>query len=239
MAKKQEIRYDSSTLAQVAKLVSAHDSKSCSARSVGSTPTLGTMHSIPADVIETIRALTLNRNPKIGSVLFIAVDGHGGSGKTTFALLLSKELGSGVVQQDDFASWENPLDWWPEVIEKIFRPIADGAKTISYPRTKWWPGHTPEPVADTPVTNVMILEGVSSLRKEFRDYVSIGIFVDTPDDICLRRGIERDMASGEPREKIEALWQKWLSSENEYFSRDNPKHYADIIVDGNANFKRK
>jgi uridine kinase len=120
------------------------------------------------------------RPAKVGQTLFIAIDGHGGSGKSTLATHLSSRVRASVIRTDDFAAWNNPLDWWPLVIRNVFRPIQDGVKTLSYDRSRWWEHHRPEPVVDQPVTSVMILEGVSSCRKELRDYISLSIFVDTP-----------------------------------------------------------
>jgi uridine kinase len=179
------------------------------------------------------------KKPKIGNVTFIAVDGHGGSGKSSIAAYLSDKLHAEIVRTDDFASWDNPLNWWPLVIERVFRPIEAGATKLSYPRSKWWPNHHPEPMIDQPVTSIMILEGVSSLRKEFRIYLSFGIFVDTPEDICLKRGVKRDASIGKPREEVVKLWQQWLGEENEYFQRDQPKRYADLVVDGTQSFDKQ
>lgn len=164
-------------------------------------------------------------------VKFIAIDGHGGSGKSTLAALLAKELPAGIIHQDDFASWDSPFDWWPMVIEKVFEPIKNSAKTISYERSQWWPDHKPEPVVDQPVMPIMILEGVSSSRKEFRPYLSYAIWVEAPKDVCLQRGIERDKDQGSLK-KITAMWEQWYKDEEEYIARDNPRVFADTIIDG-------
>ena len=178
--------------------------------------------------------LLATKESKTGTVRFIAIDGRGGSGKSTVAKLLAGELGAEIIQADDFASWENPTDWWPLVIERVFQPITNGASELSYPRSKWWPNHHPEPVVDQPVTPIMILEGVTALRKEFRPYISLGIYVDTPTDTCIRRGIGRDLTNntGMTKKEIIKLWEKWVLEEDVYTHRDNPKAYADIVVDG-------
>lgn len=175
--------------------------------------------------------------PKVGNTKFIAVDGHGGSGKSSLAELLAKKLDAQLIHTDDFASWDNPLNWWPLIIERVFEPIIAGAKTLSYPRSKWWPDHHPEPLVDQPVTAIMILEGVSALRKEFRPYISFGIFVDTPEEIGLERGIARDLSAGKSREEVVKIWQGWLKDENYYTQRDQPMVYADLVVDGTKPFE--
>ena len=116
----------------------------------------------------SISSLLESRQAKAGTTKLVAVDGHGGSGKSTFARLLADQLHVEVVHTDDFASWDNPKDWWPQLIKRVLEPIAARAGTLSCPRSSWWPDHNPEPVVDQPVGEVMILEGVSSLRREFR-----------------------------------------------------------------------
>lgn len=183
-----------------------------------------------------IEKLLRTKQPKAGTVMIIAIDGHGGSGKSTLANELSEKFGAEIIQTDDFASWDNPLNWWPLVIERVFEPIKIGVDTLSYPRSSWWPDHHPAPIENQRVTPVMILEGVSSLRHEFRSYIGIGIFVDTPKDICLQRGIARDIANGQPEDEVTKLWQQWYENEEKYLNRDNPKQYADIVLDGTQPF---
>ena len=144
-----------------------------------------------------IDELLASRAPKAGEVTFIGVDGHGGSGKSTLTAYLAQKLDAEVIHTDDFASWDNPLNWWPLLIERVFQPIITGASTLSYPRSSWWEKHQPEPVIDQPVTEVMILEGVSALRKEFRPYISVGVFVETPEAECLARGLRPRCRNGQ------------------------------------------
>lgn len=186
-----------------------------------------------------IREILSSKTPSVGNTLFIAVDGHGGSGKSTFAKLLGEKLGAQIVQTDYFASWDNPLNWWPLVIQYVFEPIKNGATTLNYPRSKWSPDHNPEAVIDQPVTPIMILEGVSSLRKEFREYIGYGIFVDTPKGLCLQRGVERDLTYDykKSREELTEMWNKWFGDEEAYFKRDNPNAYANLVIDGNQPFE--
>lgn len=142
-----------------------------------------------------------------------------------------------MIRTDDFASFDNPTNWWPLIIEHVFKPIEQGQRLLSYPRSSWWPDHKPEPVENQAVTKTMILEGVSSLRKEFRPYIGFGIFVDAPEAICIERGINRDLASNtDTRENLTILWQKWLDEERKYIETDNPKGYADLIVDASPPF---
>lgn len=173
-------------------------------------------------------------------IILIAVDGHGGSGKSTLANLLADKLQAQIIHTDDFAGLDNPLNWWPLVIEKVFEPIKNGEKLLNYPRSKWWETHNPEPVVNQPVTPTMILEGVSALRKEFRPYISYGIFVDAPKEVCLQRGFERDKGQdGKSDEEIKQMWEQWYKDEENYIRRDSPKEFADLIVYGTKSLDKQ
>ena len=137
-----------------------------------------------------------------------------------------------MIHTDDFASWDDAVHWWPLVIERVFEPIMAGARTLSYPRSSWGVDHQPQPVVEQPVTDTIILEGVTSSRSEFRTYLSLSIFVDLPRDECLRRGIERDRATGKTEAELHSLWEAWMVEEDEYMRRDRPREHADIVIDG-------
>lgn len=190
--------------------------------------------------MQNIFQLINESTPKTGTVKLVAIDGRGGSGKSTFARLLADKLQASIVQTDDFAGWDNTLDWWPLFIEKVFDPICEGAKTLSYERSKWWENHHPEPVKNQRVTPIMILEGVSSLRKEFRPYISVGIFIDTPKEVCLQRGLDRDEGNntGKSTADLTKIWEEWQRDENEYFARDDPMSFANFVITGTQPFNQ-
>ena len=59
------------------------------------------------------------------STKIVAIDGRGGAGKSSLAERLAQELGGAqILRTDDFASWENPLDWWPRLIEEALEPLS-------------------------------------------------------------------------------------------------------------------
>ena len=97
--------------------------------------------------------------------------------------------------------------------------------------------HHPQPIKDQPVTEIMILEGVSSSRQEFDEYISYRIFVDTPKDVCLERGIARDMGTGKSKDELTKMWQDWFTEESKYMQKDNPKQKANLVIDGTRPFE--
>jgi uridine kinase len=180
-----------------------------------------------------LETIVESRPARAGSTKVIGIDGHGGSGKSTLASFLAGHLDAGIVHTDDFASWENPKDWWPLLFQYVFDPLRSGAATLSYPRSRWWPGHKPEPVLHQPVTEILVLEGVGALRHEFRPYLSVAIFVDAPREVCIERGTARDAGMGTKEEVLER-WNEWFDDELGYMARVRPEQFADVIIDGTA-----
>jgi uridine kinase len=174
--------------------------------------------------------------PQQEKLLWIAIDGHGGSGKSTLASLLSARLRATVIHTDDFASWDNPFDWSEEVIGRVFEPVQSGTRTLSYPRSSWWEDHHPEPVADQAVTPLMIIEGVGSSRHELDPYLSLRLFVDTPEEICLARGIARDLRTGKGEAQLQEIWRRWIAAENAFYEKEHPRERADVVLDGTIPF---
>ena len=154
----------------------------------------------------------------------VAVDGHGGAGKSTFAERLSEALGGvPVAHTDDFASWEVPIDWWPRCIAELLEPLARG-ETARYEVTAW--DGVPRPPAVVPAGETVILEGVTASRVAFRPFLAFAIWIDTPRELCFRRGIERD------GEEMVGEWEKWFAGEDAYIAREDPLAYVDVVVPG-------
>lgn len=157
----------------------------------------------------------------------IAIDGCGGAGKSTLAANLSTELNQcPVIHTDDFASWDNPLNWYPRMIEQFFNPLGLN-KTAKFQRFDWAEKKLSNWVEIDP-QDFVIVEGVSSSRKEFRPYLSFSIFVKTPPDIRLRRGLARDGNAAKDQ------WLEWMAAEEEYVRRDEPEGFANLVVDGDS-----
>jgi uridine kinase len=164
----------------------------------------------------------------------IAIDGPGGSGKSFFAEKLSRLLkDTEVVHFDDFYLPRydpeiigSNFDWC-RLIEQVLVPLTDHKK-CKYQVYNWitkeLDGH--KKLQDS---KYLIVEGVTSGRLELRKYLNFIIFVETPFDIRLNRGIERDGI------EIKDQWlNEWIPMEDKYFesSIHQTQSISDLVIDG-------
>ncbi|HJQ74594.1 MAG TPA: AAA family ATPase [Gaiellaceae bacterium] len=160
----------------------------------------------------------------------VAIDGPGGAGKTTLAARLAEQLGAtAVIHTDDFASWENPVDWWPALIEQALEPLAAGAVARYQPTS--WTEEERAPVTIEPGGTVL-LEGVSASREAFRPYLAFAVWVETDREVRLRRGIERD------GEESRSQWEVWMAAEDDYVARERPAEHVDVVLRGDQDLWR-
>ncbi|MFI6796976.1 uridine kinase [Streptosporangium canum] len=162
--------------------------------------------------------------PSCGPVRVVAVDGPGGSGKTTFAGRLASALGAQVIHSDDFpVPWdEPPVSWFGQVEEQVLGPLAAG-RPGGYRRYDWVRGVFTDRV-DVPVAPVLLLEGVSTARRTTP--AAFTVWVEAPGELRLARALARDGASYAPQ------WRDWTRAEEEWFAADGTRARADLVLDG-------
>jgi uridine kinase len=168
-------------------------------------------------------AIRSSRAPAGVETRFVAIDGPGGSGKSSLARALAAELDAPIIQTDDFASWDNPVDWWPELIACALQPLAAGRPARYQPTS--WDGEEKQPLQIEPSAFV-ILEGVTASREAFRPYLAYSIWIETPRAVRLSRGLERD------GEHARAQWEQWMADEDRYVERERPSEHGDCVLPG-------
>src|SRR5437870_1508968 len=88
-------------------------------------------------ITEIVDAIKSAQAPGAMKTKIIAVDGPGGAGKSTFAGQLANALENApIMHTDDFASWDNPLNWWPRLLEQVLKPLAIN-RPAHYQRYDW------------------------------------------------------------------------------------------------------
>jgi hypothetical protein len=191
-------------------------------------PTANTPTHPTGDLVETFAGLAVRiraEPPRCGPVRLIAIDGPGGAGKSTFARRLASALGGmQIIHTDDFASWENPLNWWPRLEDQVLGPLEAG-NPGRFQRYDWDRRELAE-WHDVPVTDV-IVEGVSSARLAVADRLSWAVWIATRPAVRLHRGLERD------GDEALQLWRTGMAEEDRHFTQDRTMERADVVVDGN------
>jgi len=152
----------------------------------------------------------------------IGIDGASGSGKSTLAATLSDK----IVSTDDFIA--APWEWYD--FERLRRDVIGPLlrdEPARYQRMDWNDGELKEWHVVEP-GGVVVVEGVGALDVRVRDAYDHRIWVETPREICIARGLERDGEDALP------LWEAWSEKEQRYWSEQHPRDAADEIVDGSG-----
>ncbi|MDR7301796.1 uridine kinase family protein [Haloactinomyces albus] len=169
--------------------------------------------------------------PRLGGVRLVAVDGPSGSGKSTLADALVAELtrrGSDVrlVRTDDFATWDEPVQWWPKLVEGVLDPLRRGERG-RYRRVEWPRGEpVPGAMVDVDVPQVLVVEGVSAARASIADLVSQAIWVEFAGQ---RQRLERAVAR--EGEDARPHLRRWQELEREWFDSDDTRARADVVLE--------
>jgi hypothetical protein len=159
----------------------------------------------------------------VGPVRLIGVDGHAGSGKSTFATRLAAALGGApVLHLDDIASHEQLFAWTDRLMTQVIEPLARG-ESARYAPYDWRARAfgAPRPLPPAPV---VLLEGVGAGRRALRPHLAGLLWMELPAAESWRRGRSRDGA--EQRE----FWDGWVPAERAHFAADPSRPHADLLV---------
>ena len=180
-----------------------------------------------------VRYLLSLREVPPGRPRIIAIDGRGGSGKTTLAALLQRVIPkTGVLHTDDLA-WNEPLFQWDHVlIDALEQLHATGALTLTPPA---WRAHGREGhIVIPPGTTTVLVEGTGAGMRAATPLLDAHLWVQTADDVAQERGLRRDIAEGVNGDAVESVrfWHHWMAAERAFFADDRPWERADVILCG-------
>ncbi|WP_375500047.1 uridine kinase [uncultured Jatrophihabitans sp.] len=159
---------------------------------------------------------------------FVGIDGFGAAGKTSLAELIAAAVPRAVVVHiDDFAA-PDIVEWdWPRLRTQLIQPLRVGREAC-YQVSRWDLGLTDEWHTVAP-GSIVIVEGVSSTRREVGAPWALTVWVDAPPDVRRARAIERDGDAMWP------VWQRqWLPPEQAYAEREQPWARVDLVVPGST-----
>ncbi|WNM33914.1 hypothetical protein RKE30_27855 [Streptomyces sp. Li-HN-5-11] len=161
--------------------------------------------------------------PSCGPVRLVGVDGHAGSGKSTFAGELALALdGAPVLHLDDVASHEELFAWDERLLSEVIAPLADG--TTAYYRPYDWRARRFGPVRALPRAPVLLIEGVGAGRRALRPHLAHLLWMELPREDAWARGQSRD---GEEQREF---WAGWVEAERRHFAEDPSRPFADLLV---------
>jgi uridine kinase len=168
----------------------------------------------------------------------IAIDGLGGSGKTTLAATVAELLdGATVIHGDDFyrpmpehereqldaqQGYHQYFDW-QRLRDQVLSPLRAG-QPARYQRFDWETGNLADRHEISP-GQVVIVEGIYAARPELAPYYHLITYIDTPREICLQRVRARGQDSEE--------WiMRWRAAEDFYVQTTWPQTRAQLLVRG-------
>lgn len=161
--------------------------------------------------------------PSCGPVRLIAVDGHAGSGKSTFAGRLAAALGGApVLRLDDLATHEELFAWTHRLRSQVLEPLSRGesARYAPYDWTdrRFGPPRTLDPAP------VMLVEGVGAGRGAVRPFLAGLLWIEGDSETSWERGRHRDGPG------LSEFWDGWTVAERRHFAEDPSHPFADWVI---------
>ena len=193
------------------------------------------------DIADAVRALAGDGEGEgegEGEGTLVAVDGAGGSGKTTLAAMAAELLdGATIVHGDDFYRVMPSLERERLGAEQGYRRYFDGerlrdqvlaplraGRAARYQSFDWATEELGDWHEISPGSTV-IVEGVYSARPELAPYYDLTVYVDTSREVCL----QRVRARGQDTED----WiMRWRAAEDHYIRTTRPQTRARLVIKG-------
>jgi uridine kinase len=161
--------------------------------------------------------------PSCGPVRLVAVDGFAGSGKSTFAALLARELGGApVVHLDDLATHDELFGWTGRLREEVLRHLGDGRPALH--RVYDWQSRHFDGMQEIPPDPVVLIEGVGAGRRALRPCLASLLWLDVTRHTARLRGELRDGP------ELAGFWADWMCAQDAHIDADPSRPFADFLV---------
>ncbi len=155
----------------------------------------------------------------------VGVDGMSGAGKTTFAHRLAAELSVRCIGTDELVpGWDGLAASLDLLVDGVLAPLARGEPA------RWrrfdWIEHRPAEWVELPATPVVVVEGCCVGVPPVAAYLSLLIWIETPDAERRRRLEER-----EDWDAYAPFFDTWTSQESAIQAGARTQERADLVVD--------
>ncbi|MDX3239314.1 hypothetical protein PV392_27235 [Streptomyces sp. ME03-5709C] len=180
-------------------------------------------HDTSAGALRALAARLRALPPSCGPVRLVAVDGHAGSGKTTFAAALAAALdGAPVVHLDDLATHEELFEWPGRLRAQVLEPLRRGE--TARPAKYDWVARRFATTLRVPPAPVVLLEGVGAGRRELRPWLAALLWLEVSREVARERGERRDGPA------LAGFWAGWMRAQDAHFADDPSEPFADLLV---------
>jgi uridine kinase len=183
----------------------------------------------------------------------VAIDGYGGSGKSTFTASLQGVLRAAgltavtTVSADGFVMNLREEDWRPlpsrpemrapyridvdRLRREVLEPLRSGL-SAQYVHRDWWDPERAE-VRIVHSRGIVLVEGTYTLDRRLRDFYDERIYIECPEELALERALARDVPRSEDPITASLVWREIHGpAESAYIREQNPRAAADVVVDG-------
>lgn len=178
----------------------------------------------PTQIAEALALINAVRPPR--GFVTVGIGGHGASGKSTLAAGLAAERSDIQIVPTD-AFWNGAMF----ELDRLRTEVLDRLLTGDVAEYDAWDWAVAAPAGRRRVmpSGVVIIDGVCALHQMFRHDLDVRLWVDTPADVRLERGVARD-GEGSRQRWVEV----WMPNEARYVAADRPVESAHLVVDGTA-----
>lgn len=193
------------------------------------------------DVVERVLSHAAAAPAHLAGGRLICIDGPAGSGKTTLAAAIVEAAPETVVlhMDDLYDGWGGlAAGTGRRLLEDVVAPLAAG-EPGHYRRYDWHLERFAE-LHLVPPSDLVVLEGVGSGDRMLAAYRSTLVWVETPEELRHRRGLDRDrdLITGQgldwDEDRYLARWRTFVADEERFFSEHRVRASADVVVDGTA-----
>lgn len=178
----------------------------------------------------------INKIKSLPFLSIIAISGFGGSGKSSVAEILSKQLNTPVISIDSFFTNKSYYSTWNVIdfnrfLKEVIEPFNKNTNPISYGVQMYGDENITEK-KEVSHDGTIIIEGVGLFRPELGNYFNYKIWVDVPIEEAVKRGKKRDreVYNNPNDEQWEGIWKQ---NDIEYFEKYKPRDIADLVINNN------